>query len=59
MRYLAIQPKNTTKVVEEIEFIKGKDDVTAPVIMAVTVEKPGSPAEKAGEVRKPAEKDVP
>src|SRR5262249_35265813 len=39
MRYLAIQPKNPTKVIEEIEFTKGmKGDVTAPVIMAVTVE---------------------
>ena len=41
MRYLVIHPKEPTKVIEEIEFIKGmKDDVTAPVIMAVTVERP-------------------
>jgi RNA polymerase sigma factor (sigma-70 family) len=41
MRYLAIHPKSPNKVIEEIEFIKGMNgDVTAPVIMAVTVEKP-------------------
>jgi serine/threonine protein kinase len=41
MRYLAVHPKSPTKVIEEVEFIKGmKGDVTAPVIMAVTVEKP-------------------
>jgi WD40 repeat protein len=51
IRYLAIQPKNPSKVIEEIEFIKGmKGDVTAPVIMAVTVERPA--AEKVGEVRR-------
>jgi WD40 repeat protein len=53
MRYLAIRPKNLATVIEEIEFIKGmKDDVTAPVIMAVTVEKPGAPAEEGGEARR-------
>jgi hypothetical protein len=59
IRYLAIQPKTPTKNIEEIEFIKGMKDVTAPVIMAVTVERPSPPAEKAGEVRKPTEKDNP
>ena len=44
IRYLAIRPKDPTKVIEEIEFIKGmKGDVTSPVIMAVTVEKPAGP----------------
>jgi hypothetical protein len=53
MRYLAIQPKNPTKVIEEIEFIKGmKGDITAPVIMAVTVERPVPSAEKVGEIRR-------
>src|SRR5262249_4602755 len=60
MRYLAIQPKNPTKIIERIKFVKGmKGDDTAPVIMAVTVERPSAPAEKVGEVRKPAEKDNP
>jgi hypothetical protein len=59
IRYLAIQPENPTKVIEEIEFLKASNDYTAPVIMAVTVERPGPPAEKVGEVRKPAEKDNP
>jgi hypothetical protein len=46
IRYLAIQPKNPSKVIEEIEFTKGmKGDISAPVIMAVTVEKP-APAEE-------------
>jgi formylglycine-generating enzyme required for sulfatase activity len=45
IRYLAIQPKNPSKVIEEIEFIKGmKGDITAPVIMAVTVENPAPPS---------------
>jgi WD40 repeat protein/serine/threonine protein kinase len=49
IRYLAIQPKHPTKVIEEIEFIKGmKGDITAPVIMAVTVERPVQ-GEKIGE----------
>ena len=53
IRYLAIEPKNPTRVIEEIEFIKGmKGDVTAPVIMAVTVERPGSSAEKVGAARR-------
>jgi WD40 repeat protein len=53
MRYLAIQPKNPTKVIEEIEFIKGmKGDTTTPVIMAVTVERPVRSAEKGGEARR-------
>jgi hypothetical protein len=42
IRYLAIRPKNPDKVVEEIEFIKDPPTVTtSPIIMAVTVEKPG------------------
>jgi hypothetical protein len=53
IRYLAIQPKSPSKIIEEIEFIKGmKGDITAPVIMAVTVEKPSPSAEKVGEVRR-------
>jgi hypothetical protein len=50
IRYLAIQPKNPAKVIEEIEFIKGmKGDITAPVIMAVTVERPVPAAGKVGD----------
>jgi serine/threonine protein kinase/WD40 repeat protein len=53
MRYLAIQPRSPTKVIEEIELIKGmKGDVTAPVIMAVTVERSSSSAERIGEIRR-------
>jgi WD40 repeat protein/tRNA A-37 threonylcarbamoyl transferase component Bud32 len=53
IRYLTIEPKSPAKVIEEIEFIKGmKGDVTAPVIMAVTVEKPVPPAEEGGEARR-------
>jgi len=50
IRYLALQPKDPAKVIEEIEFIKGmKGDVTAPVVMAVTVEKPSRSGEKSTE----------
>jgi WD40 repeat protein len=50
IRYLAIEPKNPTKLIEEIEFIKGmKGDVTAPVVMAVTVERPGPSGLDVGE----------
>jgi WD40 repeat protein len=53
IRYLAIQPKNPAKVIEKIEFIKGmKGDVTAPVIMAVTVERPSPAVQKVGEIRR-------
>jgi hypothetical protein len=48
VRYLAIRPKRTATIAE-IEFRKGTD-VTAPVVMAVTVEKPrtdGQPIDKA------------
>lgn len=38
IRYLSISPKRTEKI-ESIELIKG-NDVTAPVVMAVTVESP-------------------
>jgi hypothetical protein len=41
IRCLAIRPKNPAKVIEEIEFVKEPAaEVTSPVIMAVTVEKP-------------------
>jgi hypothetical protein len=54
IRYLAIEPKERTKVIEEIEFIKGmKGDVTAPVIMAVTVEKPGDALAEPPPAKKP------
>jgi WD40 repeat protein len=54
IRYLAIQPKNPTKVLQEIEFIKGmKGDITAPVIMAVTVERPGPSEPNGGEAPMP------
>jgi hypothetical protein len=43
IRYLAIQPRSPGKVIEEIEFVKDPaGGNTAPVIMAVTVEKPGT-----------------
>jgi serine/threonine protein kinase len=56
IRYLAIQPWNPTKVIEEIEFIKAMNDDTSPVIMAVTIERSVStPAEgkkaNGGEIR--------
>jgi hypothetical protein len=42
IRYLAIQPRSPGKVIAEIVFIKdAAGGNTAPVIMAVTVEKPG------------------
>jgi serine/threonine protein kinase len=52
IRYLAIQPKNPAKIIEEIEFLKPMNDDTAPVVMAVTVEKPGPSTEKVGEIRR-------
>ncbi len=39
LRYLAVQPRRQA-VVEAVEFVKG-NDATAPIIMAVTVERPG------------------
>jgi hypothetical protein len=46
IRHLAIQLKNAAKVIEEIEFVKDmRGDISSPVVMAVTVEKPDSPAE--------------
>jgi WD40 repeat protein len=54
IRYLAIKPKDPTKDIEEIEFIKGmRGDVTAPVIMAVTVERPGPWGMDGGEALTP------
>jgi hypothetical protein len=38
IRYLAVFPRRTDSI-KQIELIKGTDD-TAPVVMAVTVEKP-------------------
>lgn len=38
LRYLSIEPRRT-EVIEQIEFVKGPDD-TAPLVMAVTVERP-------------------
>ncbi|MBY0522396.1 MAG: serine/threonine protein kinase [Gemmataceae bacterium] len=41
VRYLAITLKKTDAKIETIEFTKGdKGDITSPVVMAVTVEKP-------------------
>ena len=37
IRYLSIEPKSQTTI-ERIEFIKGEDN-TAPIVMAVTIEK--------------------
>jgi WD40 repeat protein/ubiquitin-protein ligase len=54
IRYLAIQPKDPAKIIEEIEFLKPMNDHTAPVIMAVTVERPvqgEKTGEQVGEVR--------
>ena len=39
VRYLAVRP-DKTEPIKEIEFIKG-GDVTAPIVVAVTVETPG------------------
>jgi hypothetical protein len=44
LRYLAVVPKRA-EVIKEVEFVKGKD-VTAPIVMAVTVE--GLATESAG-----------
>jgi hypothetical protein len=42
IRYLAIQPRSPGKVIDEIEFVKDPaGGNVSPVIMAVTVEKPG------------------
>jgi WD40 repeat protein/anti-sigma factor RsiW len=49
IRYLAIEPKDPAKSIEEIEFIKAINDDTSPVVMAVTVEKPAPSAEKSAE----------
>ncbi|MBL9122404.1 MAG: ThuA domain-containing protein, partial [Planctomycetaceae bacterium] len=38
MRYLAVTPRSTTEI-EALEFIKGPDQ-SAPVVMAVTIERP-------------------
>ncbi len=46
VRYLAIVPQKSDAIAE-IEFVKG-DDATAPVIVAVTVERPGTEAEPQG-----------
>jgi uncharacterized protein len=39
VRYLAVNPKRTDTVIKQIELVKGKD-VSAPIVMAVTVETP-------------------
>ena len=39
IRYLSVVPKRTEAVVKQIELVKGKD-VSAPIVMAVTVETP-------------------
>ncbi len=39
VRYLAIAPRRPDEPIATIEFVKG-DDATAPVVMAVTVERP-------------------
>jgi putative membrane-bound dehydrogenase-like protein len=41
LRYLSIQPKRN-EVIDAIEFVKG-DDSSAPMVMAVTVERPDQP----------------
>jgi len=40
IRYLAIKPKRPDRHIREIEFVKGTDE-SAPVVMAVTVEREG------------------
>jgi putative heme-binding domain-containing protein len=39
IRYLAVTPKRTDAVIKSIELVKGKD-VSAPIVMAMTVETP-------------------
>lgn len=39
IRYLAVTPKRTDAVIKSIELVKGKD-VSAPIVMAVTIETP-------------------
>jgi uncharacterized protein len=38
IRYLSVKPRKS-EVIQQIEFVKGKDD-SAPVVMAVTIETP-------------------
>ena len=40
MRYLVVYPRDVTLPIKSIDLVKGKD-TTSPVIMAMTVEKPG------------------
>jgi hypothetical protein len=40
IRYLAIHPKKPESVIAGIEFIKGENSITSPVVMAVTIEEP-------------------
>jgi hypothetical protein len=40
IRYLVVYPADVTTPIKSIDLIKGKDS-TAPVVMAITVEKPG------------------
>lgn len=39
IRYLAVQPERPDATIESIEFVKGADQ-SAPIVMAVTVERP-------------------
>ena len=48
VRYLAVEPASAA-VIKEVEFVKNEADATAPLILAMTVEKPAP-----GGVRKPA-----
>ena len=43
MRYLTIDPASDA-VIKEIEFVKDEDDKTAPLLMAITVERAGANA---------------
>jgi hypothetical protein len=41
IRYMVVYPGDVTTPIKAIDLIKGPKDATAPVIMAMTVEKPG------------------
>jgi len=57
VRYLTITPDRPDQTIESIEFIKGADDKTVPVVFAVTVEQPeGKPPAEGGKPKEPGEK---
>ncbi|MCA8999340.1 MAG: glycosyl hydrolase, partial [Planctomycetaceae bacterium] len=40
IRTLAIEPKRSDEVITQIDLVKGNNDRTAPIVMAITVETP-------------------